>query len=266
MKFVNEGQAKRETGLSYLGGISISSKIMKNQTVSHNYTYILYLAPARESGYNVCSHSTPECRMACLATSGRAKLELRGGIDKIKNARIKKTKLFFEEQDFFMDWLISELKRYELKAKKDGYFFSVRLNGTSDIDWNTVYHNGKNVFELFPNVQFYDYTKNPEKYNNVAPNYHLTFSYTGYNTDKCLELLSKGVSVSVVFDIKNGTQLPKTFHGYNVIDGDITDVRFWDKNVNVVGLKFKSIADKSKEFFSKRSVFVVSPDNQHCIH
>lgn len=133
MIFTTIGQAKKLTGLSYLGNINSSAKIIKNMKVSNNYTNIIYLASANTSGYNVCSHSTSECRKGCLSTSGRVKMET-SNKHTITNARIKKTKLFFEDRQFFMNWMIAEIEMYMKKAKKDGYDFSVRLNGTSDID------------------------------------------------------------------------------------------------------------------------------------
>ena len=80
MNFTTISKAKKETGLSYLGKINISAKLAKNGKVNHQYTYGIYLAPANTSGYNVCSHSTPECRLGCLATSGRAGMEIVAGI------------------------------------------------------------------------------------------------------------------------------------------------------------------------------------------
>src|SRR5690606_16837608 len=136
----------------------------------------------------------------------------------IVNARIKKTKLFFEHREFFMKWLVNEIANAKRKAKKAGYGFSVRLNGTSDLNWNAYKVYDKNVFELFPDVQFYDYTKIVNKFNNIAPNYHLTLSYTGYNWEECNNVLSKGHNVAVVFNVKKGQALPETFNGYPVID------------------------------------------------
>ena len=72
MKFTTIQQAKIQTGLSYLGNINISAKMIKNKKINHEYTYLIYLSPAKTSGYNVCTHSTNECRLGCLATSGHA--------------------------------------------------------------------------------------------------------------------------------------------------------------------------------------------------
>ena len=255
MEFINRSQAVKKTKLSYLGNINSSAKLVKNQKVSDNYTYILYLAPAETSGYNTCLYSTPEWRLGCLSNSGRVKVEEYAGKSVIKKARVKKTKLFFEQQEFFMNWMIAEMKSYKKKAKKDNYFFSARLNGTSDIDWTEIRLNGQTIFEIFPDVQFYDYTKNFRMYNKqLPPNYHLTFSYSGRNEKKSLELLSKGFNVAVVF---NSPEFPETWNGYPVVNGDLTDYRPLDGNGVVVGLKYKELANKQINEQIKNSCFVV---------
>ena len=265
MKFVNRGQAVKETGLSYLGTVNSSQKILKNKKVSNVITYIIYLAPAKQSGYDVCEYSTVECRMGCLATSGHAGMELKAGLTVIKKARIKKTRLFFEEQDFFMEWVIAEIRAAQRKAIKDGFYFSVRLNGTSDIDWAKVIHRGKNIFAWFPEVQFYDYTKQASKFYSLAANYHLTFSYTGKNWNSCKALLDAGHNVAVVFNVKNEADLPKTWNGYPVVNGDLTDYRIADAKGIIVGLKFKRIANKKAEGNVLNSCFVVQPESTNIV-
>jgi hypothetical protein len=261
--FTGIADAKKETGLSYLGNVNISSKMIKNKKVSNQFTYIIYLSPAELSGYNVCSHSTPECRIGCLNTSGRAKMETNMEVKTITNARLTKTKLFFEDQNFFMQWLVSEIMSNQAKAAKKGFGFSVRLNGTSDIDWANVKLCGQNIFEIFPEVQFYDYTKNPSKFNEKPANYHLTFSFSGRNGDIAEKLLNKGFNVAVVFNTKKGLALPKTFMGYKVIDGDLTDYRPNDGQHVIVGLRFKEIASKTDAAATKKSIFVVDPNVQN---
>ncbi len=257
MKFSTIGQAKKQTGFSYLGGINISAKIMKNQKVSGQMTYIMYLAPANESGYNVCSNSTPECRLGCLSTSGRAKMDLNSGKNIIKNSRINKTKLFHENNEFFMQWLFADIKAKQKNAIRKGFGFSIRLNGTSDIDWTEYKLNGQNVFQAFPDITFYDYTKNPTKFMGKPENYHLTFSYSGINTETCKKILAKGFNIAVVFNVKDVVNLPETFLGYPVINGDLTDYRVADAKGCVVGLKWKNIANKEDNTLIKNSVFVV---------
>lgn len=269
MEFRTIAKARKETGLSYLGGVNISAKMVKNEKVSGQMTYVMYLAPASESGYNVCPHSTPECRLGCLSTSGRAGIEVIAGGDRIKNSRIKKTKLFFEDNLYFMAWMIAEIKSYKQKAQEKGLKFSIRLNGTSDIDWTQPTFNGKNVFEHFPDVQFYDYTKNIGKFlNNKPSNYNLTFSYTGHpnNVSNCLRLLESGQNIAVVFNVKNENELPKTFMGYTVINGDETDFRPNDGKGVIVGLKWKNIGNKAINEQIKKSIFVVQKENEFCVY
>lgn len=264
MKFTTIADAKRQTGLSYLGNVNSSAKLMHSQIISHQYTYILYLAPAKTSGYNVCSHSTPECRLGCLATSGRAGMEIMSGDDRIKNARIKKTRLFYEEPEFFMNWLIAEILQAKAKAEKDGFFFSVRLNGTSDIDWQNVKMNGQSIFEMYPNILFYDYTKNVSKFINKPDNYHLTLSYTGRNWHLCEVILKQGHNVAMVFNVKHESELPTQFANYQVINGDLTDFRIDDAKGIIVGLKWKRIANREAEKQVLNSVFVVQPNDVRC--
>ena len=255
--FATIAEARRLIGVSYLGGINTSSKLMKNQKISGHYTYIVYLAPAATSGFNVCTHSTPECRSGCLATSGRALMELRCGGNRIQTSRMRKTVLLKTNPDYYLAWLITEITAAKAKALKDGYAFSVRLNGTSDVDYTQLLLNGKNVFELFPDVTFYDYTKNPHRFANKPANYHLTFSYTGRNWKHCEKLLKQGHNVAMIFNVEKGVALPDVYHGHPVIDGDITDLRVDEAVGIIVGLRWKNIADKKLNETVKRSIFVI---------
>jgi len=264
MEFTTIAEAKRQTGLAYLGGVNVSAKLIKSYKVSNNMTYAIYLAPAMVSGYNVCPNSTPECRLGCLATSGRAGMDILSGKGMVERARIKKTKLFFEHNEFFMDWLIAELKAAKAKAERKGFDFSVRLNATSDIDWQNTIHKGKNIFQIFPDVAFYDYTKNPTKFINKDENYHLTFSYSGHNVEMCKKLLNRGFNIATVFNVKSEKYLPKTFMGYDVINGDLTDFRPNDGKGIIIGLKWKQIANKANNDKIKESIFVVQPTDERC--
>jgi hypothetical protein len=206
--------------------------------------YGLYLAPAKLSGYEVCPMRSNECTELCLNGSGMSVIHE----DHVNYSRIKKTKLFFEHREFFMDWLIAEIETVRKKAEKLGYRFSIRLNNTSDISPESFYINkdGKsvNILQLYPNVQFYDYTKVPKRIELTQkyPNYDITFSYSGFNMDTCIKMLSNGIRVAMVF--KN---VPETFMEFKVIDGDEYDMRYLDPNNVIVGLKYKKLkAEKNK--------------------
>jgi hypothetical protein len=132
------------------------------------------------------------------------------------------------------------------KAEKQGLVPCVRLNGTSDIGWEGV---ANDLMAEFSNVQWYDYTKIQARMmryleGKMPSNYHLTFSKSENNWDKCLEVLKHGGNVAAVFN-----KLPETFMGYAVIDGDKSDLRFLDPFNVIVGLKAKGMARKDKSGF-----------------
>jgi hypothetical protein len=241
MKFQNLSQAKKLTGLSYLGSVNSSSKMAKGLKYNES-TYIIYLAPAKSSGYEVCPMRTDECTAACLNESGRNKIDIHK--NQINQARIKKTKLFFEDREFFMGWLIYEIGKEKEKAERSGLRFSVRLNGTSDLDPTTFKLDNKNILEWFPDVSFYDYTKVSKRFRLLEKysNYDLTYSFSGYNMIDCVNLLREGKGrVAMVFE---GKQLPTKWSGYDVIDGDAYDMRYLDEQNVIVGLKFKKVRNK----------------------
>jgi hypothetical protein len=252
MIFTTEQAARKLTGLSYLGSVNSSAKIEKNGKMGV-LTYIIYLAPAFLSGRNVCPMHTKHCAKSCLAFSGRAKFFK----DLITNARIKKTDLFFDEREFFSQWCVAEITRYKKYAEKKGMEFSIRLNGTSDINPETIKVNGKNILQLFPDVQFYDYTKvfNRIRLTEKYPNYNLTYSYSGDNWLNCEIALMQNVNVSAVFE-----QVPATFRGFKVVNGDESDVRYKDEKGVIVGLKYKKTSNDKTIDFSK-NIFVIKKEN-----
>ncbi len=260
MKFTTIGNAKKVTGLSYLGSVASSSKIAKGLKYNE-MTYILYLAPAEQSGYNVCPGSTAECREACLTESGHNRIDVKKNA--INKARIKKTKLFFEQRDFFMGWLVTEINKARNDAFAKGYTFSVRLNGTSDIQPEMFKYKGKVIFDVFNEVTFYDYTKvaNRFKLLNKYSNYDLTYSFSGYNMLQSLELLENNKGrVAMVFE---GKQLPISFMGYKVIDGDAYDMRHLDETGVIVGLKFKFVRTKIDTAHNK---FIIPMDSKFSVY
>lgn len=248
MIYQNKAQARRITKLSYLGGVATSSKIAKGLKYNE-MTYILYLAPAKMSGYEVCPMRSRDCTKLCLNLSGHNRIDIH--LNTINKARITKTKLFFEQHDFFMRWLQAEIIAAKAKAEAAGMTFSVRLNGTSDLSPEQFQLNGKNILELFPDVQFYDYTKVYERIQLTKKysNYDITYSYSGTNSVECADALLQDVRIAVVFE-----ELPETFMGYPVIDGDAYDMRYLDDTV-VVGLKYKKVRAKLEQ---EKVKFVIS--------
>ena len=211
-----------------------NTKTVKGEAMGFQ-TYIMHLAPSTLSGYNTCPMASEGCASACLNTAGR------GRFTAIQEARIRKTKWFFEDRESFMDQLVKDIYAAIRKAKREGFTPVFRLNGTSDIRWETVAVLGyRNVMDLFPQVQFYDYTKLPNR-RNIPANYHLTFSRSESNE----HLIPQGMNVAVVFD-----SLPDMWMGRKVIDGTETDLRFLDEQGVVVGLVAKGKAKKDNSGFT----------------
>ena len=241
-EFETRAQAKRVLPFTYLAGYNSSQKVQKGEKAGYD-TLILYLAPARSSGFNVCPFATGHCIRACLAESGRALLEARAGKSAIRASRIYKTRFFHLNPKGFNRLLFAEIESAIKRAEKRGQRLAIRLNGTSDISPERFTVGGQNVLERFSNVTFYDYTKAPERLALAEryANYSVTLSYTGegLNPAMCENALQAGGTVAVVF---NGRALPATWKGYPVVDGDKSDLRFLDPKGAVVGLRFKRVA------------------------
>lgn len=224
--------------------VTADAKTKKGETLNV-LTGILYLAPHNLSGFQVCPKASTECKAACLYTAGR------GIYNSVQNGRLNKTKWFFTERDTFMALLVKDIISLERKAKKLNMTAAVRLNGTSDIAWEKIacVVNGKayqSVIHAFPHIQFYDYTKISGRKTAIAlPNYHLTFSLSENNDAEAVKALSQGYNVAVVIKTGRKTPKPDTWGGYPAIDGDETDVRFFDpKGGHIVLLRGKGVAQK----------------------
>lgn len=223
--------------------VSSDAKTIKGQKIGY-LTGILYLAPAKTSGYNVCVKSTIGCETGCLFTAGRA-----GIFPMINQARTRKTLELFADRQAFVCQLRKDILSLRAQAGRKGLIPCVRINGTSDLPWLAL-----TLAREFQFVQFYDYTKLPKPYTRTRLNYHLTFSHSESNLADCLDSLQHRVNVAVVFDVKRHRPLPKQWHGFKVIDGDLSDVRFADRQGVVIGLRAKGKAKRDC------SGFVVTAD------
>jgi hypothetical protein len=216
--------------------LDANAKTVKGQKKGFK-TAILYLAPVKLSGFQVCPMASNGCVAACLNTAGRA-----GVFKVIERARIAKTQFYFSNREAFMAQLVSEISRFVAKTRREGFEPVVRLNGTSDILWERVRVNGApNIMSLFPDVTFYDYTKHiPSKRASLPANYSLTYSYSDDLAAmvRSAEALAMGWNVAAVF--RNA--LPASFMGHPVVNGDESDLRFADERGVVVGLKAKGKA------------------------
>jgi hypothetical protein len=224
---------KEPTRLMFKSG---NPKTDKNQSVEglENIVVLhLNFAPADLSGYNVCPMASQGCKSACLHTAGNPVFQAQK--DK---GRINRARFYMQNRDKFMTQLTRELVNFVKWCDKNKKIGVVRLNTTSDISWENY-----NLFEKFPMLQFYDYTKIQKRALKFArdeypPNYHLTYSLNEDNYDRAVEVLNEGGNIAVVFR----KDLPDTFMGKKVVNGDLHDLRYLDPKNVVVGLKAKGKA------------------------
>ena len=213
------------------------TKMAKGERFGYK-TAILHFAPFKLSGKNVCPKATtgPDgCAGPCLNTSGR------GQMNSVQQARINKTLYFWKNRNGFLWELSREIEQLKVRAKRQGFKFAVRLNGTSDLNFAKFKIDGnQSIMDLHPDVQFYDYTKVYNHFDHSYKNYHITFSHSGKNDAECLQAFAAGYNVAYVFKDK----LPKHHLGRRVIDGDKHDLRFKDPRGVVVGLVAKGQAKK----------------------
>ena len=209
-------------------------KIQKGTKLGY-LSFILHLAPSTLSGKNTCPKATPGCIAACLNTAGRGGMFKKGETtNMIQQARIRKTKMYFEQRDLFLATLEADIRKAIKFADKQGLIPVFRLNGTSDLSvekWG--------IIEKFPTVQFYDYTKVLGRKVSHLPNYHLTFSKADGNDADVAEALLQGMSVVAVYD-----KIPE-----GVPSADETDLRFLDPKGIMLGLKAKGRAKKDYSGF-----------------
>jgi hypothetical protein len=223
------------------------------------------------------------CAKVCLNTAGNPTY-----LKSKLLARAKKTKLLFQNRELFLVNLIEDLVDLSRQARESRSKAAVRLNGTSDLAWereeftlredccDTIYYlkesshrrfnklssyfrlkspgylakklAKKSVIELFPNIRFYDYTKDPSRVKQFLKrtewpkNYYLTFSKSEVNDEIAESVLELGGNVAVVFGIGRSKPLPQQWKNWKVIDGDIHDFRFLDSRSCVVGLRAKGKA------------------------
>jgi len=226
-----------------------NAKIVKGEKLGY-MTKGIHLAPANLSGYEACQWRSKGCTMACLNTAGR------GQMNSVQDSRIAKTKLFFEQKLAFMEKLGREIASGIRSAKKKAMTAVFRPNLTSDLTWENIEdEQGLTLMQKFPETQFYDYTKSFSRMakflNGELPsNYHLTFSRSEHNWSLVSMVLEMGGNVAVVFR----DQLPKTWKGYEVVNGDENDLRFLDKQGVVVGLIEKGLAKKDETGFVQEGV------------
>lgn len=219
-------------------GIDSNAKTVKGQK-KNVLTGILYGIPHTGSGINMCSMAViAECHLACLVTAGR------GAMLKVFMGRLRKTLFLQQYPKEFKILLVKDINKLVTRSNNKNMVPMVRLNGTFDYRWEVFF---PEIFKMFPEVQFYDYTKIPNRKTKHIPNYDLTFSYSGVKEYQpyVKQAIANGMRIAVVF--KHKDRIPAKFLDMECVNGDDSDIRPYDPHGVVVALyaKGKAINDTS---------------------
>lgn len=219
---------------------------------------IHYMAPHTSGGKgNLCAGASSECIELCLGKySGQAAMvsDLESGTNSVRESRKRKAELFFADTRAYCVRLADDVGKLQAKAAKLKKLLCIRLNGSQDVPWERIRFDyglrlNVTIFELFPMVQFVDYTKLPERIISPPKNLHLTFSFSGQNWTMCQKLLNLGRNVAVIF----GEGLPTAYEGYEVINGDLHDLRHLDPRTGVI----VGLTPKGRKAKTMKSAFIV---------
>ena len=227
-------------------------KLQKSAGLKDNWHIMgLSLSPHNSSGRQVCKYATSCTEFCVLEHVGHSVMP------SVKQARQRKTDWFFDDRTWFKEALGLDAAEHQRRCERNGVRCGVRLNVGSDLPWERIF---PELFERFPGVTWYDYTKWP---NRATPaNYHLTYSVSerdrASNNKHVLRYLEAGSNVSIVCDVEYNPahhrigklQQSITIGGkrYKTVDGDRHDLRIpeTDGRGRVVLLRYKGSL-KSKD-------------------
>ena len=252
-------EKQEESYFEDVGVITLDSHKIEVSNKGGKYRVaMVYLAQSNISGHEVCPHATESCKGICLGShSGHGAMVKRGtDYNTCRIGRVKKTIMFFNYRELFMRKLFAEMTNFCEQCKVDGIIPAFRFNATSDLMFHTftapvvegTEQTAPNFIQYFGekfNVSFYDYSKSVnkmEKYisGKLPENYNLTFSFTPEKAADAFKVLAMGGNVAVAFNSKDkNTFVGKKFNGFEIINGDLTDLRFLDPKGFIVGLSPK---------------------------
>jgi hypothetical protein len=207
-------------------------------------TFIFYGSPGAQNsqGVNLCPKASPGCLEGCLFTAGM------GVFKTVQDSRIRKVDFYLKDKASFLKLLAAEIRTKISTAQKKGYDVAFRLNGTTDVDFVYQLKKYENLDLIgMDNVVLYDYTKTlgkALKYKD-SDNYTHTFSRSENNDDDVDKAIASGLNVAAVF----ANDLPTTWRGIPVIDGDKADDLMTKYKGVIIGLRAKGKAKKDRSGF-----------------
>ena len=205
-----------------------NTKLAKsNKSDTEFRSFGLSLAPHKVSGYNTCPAASFGCSEACLDSTG-----LRAVYERIHIGKIARTLVFFNHRRWFLNRLETELENKCKHGVKTGYIPCFRLNMFSDLPWEQFIDMEYYYRYQCSRAYFYDYTKVLHRAGLQERNYWVTASRSETNNAGILDCLSRGINCAIVFGSTRGKQhvtMPRTWNDYEVISGELNDLRFLDK-------------------------------------
>ena len=212
-------------------------KLLKGQESEGFATIGFNLSPSKEAfrftGVDMCPLASLGCVASCLKLSGHNALDMN------KIARIARTILWVHAPTTFLHWASVEVARYKRWAHNKGLTLAIRPNLLSD----STDLAGHIKAMVGRDVMVYDYTAILEDLR-INDGVHRTYSRKENRDAETMCALASGFPVAVVF----AGELPKTWEGYPVVNGDKHDLRFIDAcGPVVVGLKVKGVKRETRE-------------------
>ena len=187
-----------------------------------------------------------KCDKTCLVFSGMARV-----FPKINESRKRKTQWYHDDREAFLTQLRKELTLHQKNCIKKGIKPAVRLNVLSDIAWEK-----HGIPQEFPDIFFYDYTKNAFRLGKTPDNYKLMFSYSG--AKEYLPFMAKAIRTDVPIAVVFKNRLPDTFLGRKVIDGDKSDLDNVLAGQVIIGLTEKVTGNEAPDFMVDPDIIAVA--------
>jgi hypothetical protein len=207
---------------SILSRDDTNSKLIKSALRTEALSYIFYGAPAKLSGFNMCSHFTVDCADLCLNTSGN------GRYHSNQIYRIARTRL----EVFQPRWFWSEFRKDHSKASRRlertaKQFLAVRPNGTTDRWCQEL----EQLILDTPETRWYDYTAVPSRLAvaDRLPNYDITLSRketkSNHSWLRAEGYGKRNVAVVVTKSVKAELMIAGKLAGLPIVDFDRHDLR-----------------------------------------
>ena len=184
----------------------------------------VYLSPHRKAGFklNLCPFAL-SCPSTCIDDTGKMSFH--------SESRVRRTLALYAYPDQWIQSLIMEIRVLAFKCSLLGKQLWIRLNGTSDIRWESILDLAGLVNEIQGLSGFYDYTKYPSENRETSDQYRLCYSYDEgkHAQERALEYLRSGNAVAVVVSPKDYKAYCNDYYLYSrFVDGESNDFRFLD--------------------------------------